>query len=155
MLCRTRMGWYCCSAFLLLIVLNASSVFASTIGFEDLPDAYFFSSGGQNIGTFYPGLNFGSDVTALSVSRFGGYDNAAFPPHSGDVVIWSACDPNVDISFSAVQSMVGIWYTSFDPLTLSAYDGGGNLLGSATGNPNTDGTTGATDFLSFSGSGIA
>ena len=122
--------------------------------FEDLPDAYFFSGGNQNIGSFYSGLTFGPDVTGLSVSRFGGYDNSGFPPHSGDVSIWDASDATITISFDAPLESFGIWYTTFDPLTLEAFDGSNNSLGVVLGNPNTDGTTGTSSFLSFAGAGI-
>jgi hypothetical protein len=122
--------------------------------FEDLPDTYFYSSGGQNIGNFYPGIMLGPDVTGLSVSRFGGYDDSGFPPHSGDVVIWDATDATINISFFPGLQSFGIWYTSFDPLTLEAFDSANNLLGTAIGDPNTDGTTGTSSFLSFSEPGI-
>ncbi len=143
------------NTLVLLAVGSCFSAFADPIiTFENLPDAYFFSSGGQNIGNFYSGVNFGPDVTGLSVSRFGGYDNAGFPPHSGDVVIWDAADPTIDITFDFSIQSFGIWYTSFDPLTLQAFDLSSNLLGTVVGDPNTDGTTGTSSFLSFSGTGI-
>lgn len=127
---------------------------ADTITFEDLPDAYFFSSGDQNIGDYYPGITFGPDVTALSVTEFGGYDNTGFPPHSGDVVIWDVSDPTITISFDSPISSFGIWYTTYDPLTLDVFDSAGDLLDSVIGNPNTDGTTGTSSLLSLSDSGI-
>ena len=86
-LCRVR--WL--AVILVVCALSAKADMVS-INFEDLPDAYFFSAGGQNIGTFYSGVTFGPYVTGLSVSRFGGYGDAAYPPHSGDVVVWSAFD---------------------------------------------------------------
>jgi hypothetical protein len=129
-------------------------VHADVITFEDLPDAYFFSAGDQNIGTFYPGITFGPNVTALSVSRFGGYDDAGFPPHSGDVVIWDATDATITITFDTALQSFGIWYTSFDPLTLEAFDSSDYPLGTAIGDPNTDGTTGTSSFLSLSDVGI-
>jgi len=138
-----------------LMTVSGVSLFGATITFEDLPDAHFFSSGGQNIGTFYPGLDFEPNVTALSVTRCGGFDNVAFPTHSGDVAIWDASDDSITISFAAPQDAVGIWYTSLNPITLSALDSTSTSLGAASGNANTDGTTGASDFISFSGSGIS
>jgi RHS repeat-associated protein len=138
-----------------LFVLGLTSAYAGVITFEDLPDAYFFNGGGQNIGTFYAGLTFGPNVTGLSVSRFGGYSDAAFPPHSGDVVIWDATDSTITIDFASSIQSFGIWYTSFDPLTLQAFDQEANLLGSAVGVPNTDGTTGLSSFLAFSDPAIS
>ncbi len=126
-----------------------------TITFEDLPDAYFFSSGDQNIGTYYTGVDFEPNVTALSATRFGGYDNAAFPPHSGDVVICDAFDNSVTISFTDPKSNVGFWYTSLNPITLTAFNSASNSLGAITRNANTDGTTGTSDFLSITDAGIS
>jgi len=136
----------------IILLLVPCSVFADIITFEDLPDTYFFTGGDQNIGSYYPGITFGPDVTGLSVSD--GYDSSGFPPHSGDVVIWDAADPTITISFGSPLDSFGIWYTSYDPLTLQAFDSGNNLLGTATGDPNTDGSTGTSSFLSLSDPGI-
>jgi hypothetical protein len=141
-------------SFLVFFIFGLASGYANIITFEDLPDANFFNGGGQNIGTFYSGITFGPDVTGLSVSRFGGYDDAGFPPHSGDVVIWDAADATINISFDTPLQSFGIWYTTFDPLTLQAFDSGDSLLGTVVGDPNTDGTTGTSSFLSLSGPGI-
>lgn len=84
-----------------------------------------------------------------------GYDSAAFPPHSGDVVIWDASDDAMTVSFTNPQSDVGFWYTSLNPITLTAFDSSYIPLGLALGSANTDGTTGTSDFLSISESGIA
>ena len=132
--------------------LNAGTVF---LDFENLPDAYFFSSGGQNIGNYYSGVTFGPYVTGLSVSRFGGYSDAAYPPHSGDVVVWSAFDDPMTLVFDSPQSSVSFWFTSLNPITMTAYDSGTNSLGSVTGDANTDGTAGTSSFLEFDGTGIA
>ena len=138
-----------------LVFLGPASAHADVITFEDLPDAYFFNAGDQNIGNYYPGITFSPDVTGLSVSRFGGYDSSGFPPHSGDVVIWDAADPTITIDFASAIQSFGIWYTSYDPLTLQAFDASDNLLGTVIGDPNTDATTGTTSFISLSNPGIA
>jgi RHS repeat-associated protein len=135
------------------VCLPASATIVYT--FEDLPDAYFYSSGDENIGTYYSGIAFGPDVTGLSVSRFGGYDSSGFPPESGDVVIWDATDATITISFATPLDFFGIWYTTYDPLTLEAFDSADNLLDTAVGTPNTDGTTGTNTFLSLSDAGIS
>jgi hypothetical protein len=134
------------------VPVRAGTVF---LNFEDLPDAYFFSSGGENIGNFYSGVTFGPYVTGLSVTRFGGYDDAAYPPHSGDVVVWSAFDDPMTLVFDSPQSVVSFWFTSLNPITMTAYDSGANSLGSVTGDANTDGATGTSSFLEFDGAGIA
>lgn len=131
--------------------LAADAVF---IDFESLPDAYFYSGGDENIGSLYPGITFGPNVTGLSVSRFGGYSSSAFPPHSGNVVIWDASDATINIVLASAAQSFGIWYTSYDPLTLQTFDSVGNPLSTAIGDPNTDGTSGTSSFLSISASGI-
>ncbi len=128
--------------------------YATVITFEDLPDAYFFNTGGQNIGNFYSGITFGPNVAGLSVARFGVYASDAFPPHSGDVVIWDAVDPRITINFASPITSFGIWYTSFDPLRLQGFDAANNLLSGVVGTPNSDGTTGATSFLYLANSAI-
>ncbi len=136
------------------LLIFAGLAQASVIDFESLPDANFFSAGDQNIGSYYSGITFGPVVTALSISRFGGYDNLAYPPHSGDVVVWDASDPTITILFSKAQTSFGVWYTSLDPLTMQLFGSSNNLLVTVTGLPNTDGTIGTSSFLSFAGSGI-
>jgi hypothetical protein len=149
-----RLSTVSVAAVLYALLLVTGTTASTVINFEDLPDAYFYSSGDENIGTYYSGITFGPDVTALSVSRFGGYDSSGFPPHSGDVAIWDATDATINISFASPITSFGIWYTTFDPLTLAAFDGSSDLLGTVIGDPNTDGTTGTSSFLSFSGTGI-
>src|SRR5437016_4878748 len=104
---------------LMLLVLAAPLAIqaqSTVVTFADLPDAYFSSSGGQNIGNYYKAFTLGPAVTGLSVSRFGGYNSAAYPPHSGDVAIWDATDPAITVTFSAAVQSFGIWYVSFDPI---------------------------------------
>jgi hypothetical protein len=143
--------------WVILLCATQATLRASTsfINFEDLPDAYFFSSGGQNIDDFYTGVTFGPYVTGLSVSRFGGYDDSGFPPHSGDVVIWSPFDDPMTVSFSSDETEVSFWYTSLNPITITGYDASDDLLGSVMGDANTDGTTGVSSYLEFDGVGIA
>jgi hypothetical protein len=132
------------------VIMISGSAMADIITFEDLPLANMFLGGGQNIGSFYPTLTFGADVTGLDLTG-----STAYPPHSGNIVIWSPSDPIVSIAFALPQGQVGIWYTSFEPLTLTAFDSGNMLLGSLVGDANTDGATGFSNFLSFSGTNIA
>lgn len=123
--------------------------------FADLPGSYFFSNGGQNIGSYYAGYTFGPNVSALSVSRFGGYSSAAYPPHSGDVAIWDPYDPAITIAFATPVQSVGVWYASLGTITLQAYDKNNAAAGSSTGNPNTDGVSGTASLLSVSGAAIS
>jgi hypothetical protein len=130
-------------------LIAASTAFPTTIiTFEDLPNQYFLNGGDQNIGSFYAGVTFGPNVTGLGP---GDYDPVAFPPHSGNVVVFDQSDNSVDIVFASDQSMVGLWYVSLDPVTLSAFDASNTLLGpAAMGAANTDGTNGTDSFISDS-----
>lgn len=136
---------------LVLAAFSSANLYADVIDFENLPAANLFFSGDQNIGMFYSGVDFESNVTGLDLTG-----STAFPPHSGSIVVWDPVDASVMISFTTAQDMVGVWYTSLDPLTLDAFvapSGTGALLGLVIGAANTDGTSGTSDFLSFSGSG--
>ncbi len=139
-------------ALLWLMPVPASA--QTVVSFSDLPDANFFSGGGQNIGGHYPAFTLGPNVTGLSVSRFRGYNNSAYPPQSGDVAIWDPADPTIAVTFAAAVQTFSIWYTSFDPLTLRAYDQNNNLLGTVAGLPNSDGTVGTPSQISFSNPAI-
>src|SRR5271169_2510728 len=91
------------------VTLLAGPAFADVITFEDLPTANMFFGGDINIGTFYPGVTFGPDVTGLNVTT--DLPNpAAYPAHSGDIVVWSATSDDVTIQFANTLSSVGIYY---------------------------------------------
>lgn len=134
--------------FIMLLAVLASSARASatTINFETLPATNMFFGGDVNIGTFYPGVNFGPDVTGLNAAT-GDVNPTAFPPHSGNVVVWSAGSNTVDIEFTQPLSSVGFFYTSLDPLTLTALGPGNVVLGSVVGAANTDGFVGTSNPL--------
>ena len=95
-------------------------------------------------------MDFGPNVTGLDLTG-----STAFPPRSGSIAVWDPVDLTVTISFSTPESMVGLWYTSLDFLTLDAYDSGSDLLQEMIGSPNTDGTTGESDFLSLTAADIS
>lgn len=133
-----------------LLLTSVSPGIADVIDFEALPSANMFSGGGQNIGSLYPGVTFGPNVTGLDLTG-----SAAFPPHSGSVAVWDPFDLTVTISFADPQTNVGFWYTSFDLLTFSAFDSANTLLTSAIAAANTDGTTGSSDFISLSAPNIS
>jgi probable HAF family extracellular repeat protein len=141
-----------CGVVLACLIIEPAS--ASAISFEDLPDAYFFNVGDQNIGTFYPGLTFGPDVTALSASRFGAYDDLAFPAHSGDVVVWDASDPAVTVTFTVPVSQFGVWYSSVDPLNVEAFGTRNEVVDISELKANSDGVTGSSSFFSLSTPGV-
>jgi hypothetical protein len=132
----------------------AVSAQASTITFEDLPSDNMFLGGGLNIGTFYTGLTFGPYVTGLNATT--DYDGSIFPPKSGDIVVWSAFDDFVTVQFNQALSFVSIYYSSTQPLTLTAFDASSQSLGSITGAANTNGVDpGTIDVLSLSLDGIS
>jgi probable HAF family extracellular repeat protein len=134
-----------------LLVLPTLKARADVITFDNLPDEYLFTGGGQNIGSYYPGVTFGPSVTGLDLTG-----STAFPPpFGGSIVAWDPTDDPVTIAFADPKSMVGIWYTSLDPLIMDGFDSFGDLIDSSIGAPNTDGTTGESDFLSLTDPDIA
>lgn len=139
----------------LLALIGASRADAAPIlvSFEDLPEANLLLGDGVNVGSFYPGLTFGPDVTGLSASRFG-YNDLGYPAHSGDTVIVSAAFDSLSIDFAQPILSFGVWYTSFNSLLLSFFDAANTLLGTETGPPNTDGVFGTSDFIQFAAAGI-
>jgi hypothetical protein len=140
------------------LTVSSSAVQGSVVTFENLADQYYFfanvANAGQNIGNYEPGFTVGPNVTALSVSRFGGYNSTAYPPHSGDVALWDVADPTITITFSSAVKGFGVWYVSLGPIVLQAFDQDHNPLGAVTGIANTDGMNGVASLLSFSGTGI-
>jgi hypothetical protein len=68
------------------------------------------------------------------------YDYTDYPPHSGNGVITN--DPNdpIQVNFAAAPGYLGVntvtgWYTDPNGVTVSAYDGKGNLVGTFNGAP--------------------
>ena len=133
-----------------VVFASLSSAYADVIDFESLPDVYMFTGGGQNIGSYYSGVDFEPNVTGLDLTG-----STAFLPHSGSIAVWDPVDLTATIYFFDPESMVGVWYTSLDLLTLTAFDGSNNNLGSNVGAANTDGTTGSSDFLAITAPDIA
>jgi uncharacterized protein (TIGR03437 family) len=125
--------------------LNAQPV---VVTFNDLPENRFFNNGGQNVGAFYRGFSIGPNVTALSSARFSGYNSSGYPPRSGDVVIWDSRDAAITVSFASAITSFGIWYSSFVPVSLQAFDQNGLLLGSVDGGANSNGINGTSMLLS-------
>ena len=126
----------------LLLLAQKSAHADVVIDFNTLPSTYMFLGGGQNIGSYYPGVTFGPNVTGLDLTG-----STAYPPYSGSIAAWDPYDLVVTISFDDPQTMVGFWYTSFDLLTLTAYDSTDTVLSSVVAPANTDGTTGTSDFV--------
>jgi hypothetical protein len=135
----------------LVICVGLGVARADIIDFEDLPNtniADFCGGGGTNIGNFYAGVgvaNIGPDVFGLNTAC----GVSGYPPNSGDINVFSE-DDFATIRFSSVVSRVGVYYVALDPIVLTAYDSGNNVLGSKIGTANTDGTTGFNSLLSVS-----
>jgi hypothetical protein len=135
---------------LLLALVPATAFGQTTLNFAKLPNNYFFNSGDQNVGSFYSGVTFGPNVTALSVSRFGGYNSKAYPPQSGDVVIWDPSDSTITITFASTIQSFAVWYTSLVPIQAVAFDANNQYVAGAGGSANTDGVSGSTSLLEIS-----
>lgn len=141
-------------ALLTMAVCVRLAAQSTEITFRDLLDNRYFDAGGQNIGGFYRGVTLGPNVTALSKTRFGGYNSAAYPPHSGDVVIWGSKDSTITIAFASPITSFSVWYSSFVPLTLQALDQNNTQLGSVSGAPNSNGAVGTSNLLTVALAGM-
>lgn len=101
--------------------------------FEGIPETYLYWGGGQNLGSYYPDLFFGPDVTVMDRVRYG-YNDTEYPPHSGDAIIWA------DYSFDQIRvdfvdlpsNYVEAWYTSTETVYMEAYDAYDNLVDNAS-----------------------
>jgi hypothetical protein len=141
----------CKFTFVLVVCVGLGFARADIIDFEDLPNtniADFCGGGGTNIGNFYAGVgvaNIGADVFGLNTAC----GVSGYPPNSGDINVFSGDDFAI-ITFNSLVSAVSVNYVALDPIVLTAYDSGNNVLGSTTGTANTDGTTGFNSLLSVS-----
>jgi hypothetical protein len=139
----------------LILLLSAAApraMMVTTINFESLPNANiagFCGGGGNNIGTFYSGVTMGADVEGVSSDCVG----SGYPPHSGTIEAFSFND-FVTITFSSTMATVSVYYTALDPIILTAFDSGNNVLTSSTGLANTDGSTGSNTLLSVTHANI-
>lgn len=135
----------------IVLVLLASCATVSlaqtpfTLTFEDLPDQYMFNYAGgttQNLGDYFAptyGVHFNPYVEVADESYGGGYNNYAYPPHSGTAVIGTGGNAYFDITLDTPAYSVSLWYTAStkcDGVTLSAFDTADNLLDSAWGASN-------------------
>ena len=123
------------------------------VNFENVPDDYLYRAGNQNLGTYYPALNFGPHVTVMDRGRYG-YNSSDYPPHSGNAIIWGDyVDQPLRVDFLGFQSTsVEAWYTSIYVVNLNAYDSADHLLASVSGPAN---YPGQITLISVSASDIA
>ncbi|RLI92447.1 MAG: hypothetical protein DRO89_02105, partial [Candidatus Altiarchaeales archaeon] len=108
-----------------MLIASTTTVYAvpTTIDFEDLGHLDY-------VGTHYPGLTFSATAQALKKPD---YNYEGYPPHSGDIVIFSLTQNSITITFDSPVTMVGAWITAgVSDITLTAYDEDGNVLDSAT-----------------------
>jgi hypothetical protein len=92
---------------------------AVVIGFDSLSDL-------ESVTTQFSGLTF-ANTTALTAGI--SLNELDFPPRSGTNVVFDDGGA-ITIAFSAAQTDVGGYFTYVAPLTLTAFDADGGLLGS-------------------------
>jgi len=121
---------------LAILVLATSPSWALVLlDFEGLPDTYYFYGGNQNLGGYYPGVNFSPDATILDKAIYG-YNDVPFPPHSGNAVLYSYLG-TIRMDFTGgFINYVEAWYTSNTNMYMEAYNSSNVLLGSASGPSN-------------------
>lgn len=136
---------------LLVTVLPASAGTVTVCDFEGFNNGDLISA----FATHYPGVTFsgGSDIGTATI-----YNSPGYPPHSGIGVVAFHFDQNnfdnptqLKATFTQSTSRVGLWYTSYGPVYLEAYDATNNLITSTTGQSN----YGTNSYLEVTGSNIA
>jgi len=129
------------------LVMLGSCVVASatpdefTIDFENVPDQYLYNypGGAVPLGNYYAaqfGVTLGSGAFVFDKTRYGGYNDFGYPPHSGTAVIGAPTANAYDITFSQGMFKVDAWYNTPYAMYMDAYDASNNLLASASGPAN-------------------
>ncbi len=122
----------------------------TVIGFDDVPQDYWYYGGGQSLGAYYSGLQFTPVVNVLESTVYG-YGVTTFPWHSSDAVICALASDEVRVSFDEPKTHVGFWYTTVEgDGSAEAYDENGTLLDSAVLLNN----RATNNYISLDGEGI-
>jgi hypothetical protein len=142
-----------CAAAVLITAAGSGRADITVIDFESLGDLVVVDD--QFVAL---GADFNGDATVLSKST-GSLNWTLFPPFSGDKVIYDTYGGPGFIRVDAVGAewtMVGAYVTGNANIIMTAYDSGGNALGSEqTGGANYVGVGTPNMFLSVSASDIA
>lgn len=103
-----------------LFLLGTIPAYATTLDFEDLPDL-------TSVGEFYSsyGVHFNG---AISLTAGFSLNEIDYPPSSGLIAIGDDFGP-IQITFDNPTQDIFANFTFGSQLTLSAYDGSGNLIG--------------------------
>ena len=135
--------------FLFLVVFASTVLHAQTsITFDTLND-------GDVVTTQYSGVTFSNAQVVKSGFSLNELD---FPAHSGSNAIKDASGP-ISITFSAPIASFSGYFTHATPITLTAFDGGGNQLATTTSSKNHAAISGdgsaPNELLSLAKSSIA
>lgn len=129
-----------------LAAVGALLAFAA-LGARAAPVVYDFESlaDGASVTSEVPGLDFTNTIALTAGTTLNEID---FPPHSGSKVV-SDDGGAITITFSALASSVGAYFTYVAPLTIAVYDAADVLIGSAT-SAFSDNLAGPNEFVSYS-----
>ncbi len=120
------------------------------IDFQGVPEDYWSSAGGQNLGGYFPGLTFGTTAVIVEATVYG-YNDIGYPWHSFDSVLGSLSAEVVQIDFDEPKTHVGFWFTTASGDGIAeAFDEYGTLLARAVMHENMS----RNDYISLDGSGI-
>jgi len=134
----------------LLMLVSSPSWALVLLDFEGLPDTYYFYGGNQNLGSYYPGVNFGPDAVILDKVIYG-YNDTGYPPHSGNAVIRPYTDPMVRMDFTGgFVNSVSAWYSSAYTFYMDVYNSSNVLLSSVSAPSNYE----TNSLISYGSSGF-
>lgn len=123
--------FFCLSCLLFL----SAPAYAGIIDFENMPQTYWFYGGQQNFGSYWAGVFIGPNSTILENQVYG-YNDPAFPPHSGHAVLFSYSDPSISFTLDNPVNTFSFWYTTGLDASVTAYDALNNVLHTDTLLPN-------------------
>jgi len=111
------------TTWLVCLPLISCPIFADSLDFENLSD-------GTSVTNEYAsqGLSF-SHTVALSAGL--SLNEIDYPPHSGQTVVADDGSAPITINFDKLTHIIGAWFTYTSPVTLTAFNGSGSLLGVA------------------------
>lgn len=120
------------------------------VDFDSVPTTYWALGGNENLGTYYPGLEFGPTATVLEATVYG-YNDSSYPYHSFDAVLYTGVGGDILVDINPPTDHAGIWYScGSGELVLEGYNSAGTMLASSVGPYN----AGSNDYLQVAAPGI-
>ncbi len=106
-----------------VVAMLAPPLYAGTIGFENVPQTYWYQAGTQYLDNYYQGVTFGPQARILDDL----YTTSDYPIYQGHAGLESGSSSMV-IDLAVPAGYVSFWYTTYSTLTVNGYDAGNQLV---------------------------